>query len=119
MKPHLNLNRLGLPLGLLAVTAALSARAADYPTTVSGLNPIGYWRFNETANSPALNRAADSAGSSTGYVVGPVTNGAPGIVGNCVRLGNPPNNGSYVVAAVDVPWNATINPGAPFTVEFW
>ena len=36
---------------LLALTA-LSAVASDYPTTLSGYNPVGYWQLNETTPVP-------------------------------------------------------------------
>jgi len=104
----------------LLAGAASMVQAADYQSTVLSHNPLAYWRFNETATSPAIDTISDSSGgNSTGFAVGPVTNGAPGRIGNGVRFGNSANQGSYVSAAVDIPWNATINPGAPFSVEAW
>src|ERR1041385_203361 len=96
-----------------AALLAQVALCADYPTTISSFNPLAYWRFNETAISPAAQTFADSSsvGTSIGYAVGPVTNFVTGIVGRAVRFGNSANQGSYVSAAVDVPWNATVNPG--------
>jgi hypothetical protein len=116
--PHLRLKGAGF---LGAALLAQVAMCADYPTTISSFSPLAYWRFNETAASPAAQTFADSSttGTSLGYAAGPVTNAVAGIVGNAVRFGNAPNQGSYVAASVDVPWNATINPNAPFSVEGW
>src|SRR5205814_5949651 len=104
-----------------AALLAQVAICADYPTTISSFSPLAYWRFNETATSPAAQAFADSSsiGTSIGYAAGPVTNFVPGIVGHAVRFGNGNNQGGHVSATVDVPWNATVNPGAPFTVEGW
>jgi hypothetical protein len=105
----------------LLASSAPMVNAADYQSTILSHNPLAYWRFNETAASPAAQTIADSSstGTSIGYAAGPVTSGAPGRVGNGVRFGNAANQGSYVSASVDIPWNATINPGAPFSVEAW
>ena len=39
---------------------------ADYATTLQALNPLGYWRFNETATSPAINKVATSGSNANG-----------------------------------------------------
>src|SRR6267378_1626970 len=109
------------PFVVAASTLALAyvtASAADYQSTVLSHSPLAYWRFNETASSPAAQSFADSSsiGTSIGYAAGPVTNFVSGIVGHAVQFGNANNLGGHVPASVDVPWNATINPGAPFTV---
>src|SRR6185436_19562404 len=111
----------------LLITAALglwcsSGQAADYPTTVSGFNPVGYWRFDETAASPALNLCtnAGSLGSSAdGNVILDVIKGQTGKVGNCIRLNNPGWTVGYAGSKVDVPWSGPLNPNPPFTIEFW
>src|SRR5437867_2033807 len=38
---------------LLTFSGALTVSSADFPTTMTGLNPAAWWRFNETAASPA------------------------------------------------------------------
>src|SRR5256885_15877293 len=76
---------------LLTLSGVMGVRASNYPTTVSGYNPLGYWRFNEVVASPALNKIANSGSlgsSADGYVVGLVTNGQTGIVGKALRLVN-------------------------------
>src|SRR5438552_770327 len=120
IKTRVRYHLLAVPV-LATLCTVVQSLAADYPTTVSSFSPLGYWRFNETGSSPAVQSYADSSsvGTSTAYAVGSVTNAVAGIVGNCVRPGNPQNLGSYVAASVDIPWNATINPNAPFTVECW
>src|SRR6516162_3213948 len=78
------------------VLACTSVLGSDYPTTVLSHSPLGYWRLDEAGPSPALHSVANSgsAGSAAnGYVVNTVsltvTNGMPGIVGNCARFSNP------------------------------
>src|ERR1051325_11299900 len=100
----------------------IAAQAADYPTTVLSHNPLGYWRFDETATSPALNKLANSGSLGSivdGIAVADVGKGQPGIVGNCIRLNNPGNVVGYCGSKVDITYNATINPAPPFSVEFW
>src|SRR6516165_4737052 len=46
--------------------------AADFPTTVLSLNPLAYWRFNETTPSPSPPMVTNSStlgAVGTGYVV--------------------------------------------------
>src|SRR5439155_19937091 len=95
---------------------------AQYSNAVGSLGPLGYWRFNETAVSPALNKIANSGSlgaNADGNVVLDVGKAEAGIVGSCIRLNNPGNTGGYAGSRVDVPWSAALNPKAPFTIEFW
>src|SRR5207248_2883260 len=95
---------------------------ADYSNTVGTLGPLGYWRFNETAASPALNKVANlgSVGSAgDGYIVLDVGKGQAGKFNNCIRLVNTGNTVAYCGSKVDVPFNAALNPNFPFSVEFW
>lgn len=56
----------------LTVLAAVLAARADYPSTVTNLNPVGYWRLNEAASTNLAN-----------LVTGTVTNyGSAGAAGN-------------------------------------
>jgi hypothetical protein len=110
---------------LLALFAAAAARA-DYASDVLAKGPLGYWRFNETAPSPALDTVTNSSplGSiANGYVVENGTNllkGQPGIVGNCLLFYNAGNTDvGNCLAKVDVPFNVALNPPPPFSVEFW
>jgi len=61
--------------------SAQIATSADYPTTVSGFNPLGYWRLDETAVSPPLNVLTNQGSlgaSGNGIVVRQVTKGQAG-----------------------------------------
>ena len=108
----------------LLITAALGlwcsvGQAADYQTTVTGYGPLGYWRFNETAPSPALNKVSNAgslASAADGYALN-VTKGEAGIVGNSLKL---VNLGGTVNCSsrVDVPYSSPLNPGV-FSVEIW
>lgn len=106
---------------LLVGLAALIARA-DYASTVTSLNPIAYWRFNETASSPALNKITNSGSLGSvldGFVVADATLGQAGIVGNCMRLTNSGSAAGYCKGRIDVPWNAALNKAGAFSVECW
>src|SRR6266700_4486769 len=76
---------------LLAISAALPARA-DFPSTMSGLNPIGWWRFNEPATSPPLEiitNASPLGSVANGFCVGGPLLAQPGMIGNCIQFLNP------------------------------
>jgi hypothetical protein len=120
MNLHLSSRLATVLLSLTAATAAL----ADYSSTVTSFNPLGYWRFNEPAASPPLNIMSNitALGSAlNGYVISTtVTQGEAGIIGKSYHFvnGPPPAIGSDFSKA-DVPWAAAINPQPPFSVEFW
>jgi len=100
--------------------AALKVRA-DYSNTVASLNPVAYWRFNETSSSPALKKISNlgTLGSlADGYSVLDATNGAPGKVGSSVRFWNPSPVG-YCGSKIDVPFTAALNRNGSFSVECW
>lgn len=112
-----------IPSGLVAILflAGISARA-DYASLVSGFGPLGYWRFNETNASPALNQVANSSSlgsTANGNIVMDADKGEAGIVGSAVRFHNPGTTISYCGSKIDVPYQAAINPDPPFTIEFW
>lgn len=95
---------------------------ASYPSNVLALNPIAYWRFNETAQPPAPNLAtnAGSLGAAgNGYVIASAAKAQPGIVGNAFGFSNPGLAVTYLGSRIDVPNNPAFNPNGPFTVEFW
>jgi hypothetical protein len=108
-------------LALLAMLAVSPARA-DFPSTMSGLNPIGWWRFNEPATSPPLEiitNASPLGSVANGFCVGGPLLAQPGIMGNCIQFLNPGDGTGSVPTKADVPWNAALNPKPPFSVEFW
>src|SRR5271168_1715153 len=76
---------------LLGALAALPLHAQSFTTLMTNLAPIDWWRLGETVASPAVNKVANlgTAGAyGTGYVVGGVTLGEPGIVGGSAFLTN-------------------------------
>ena len=108
------LNRLGTA-AILFIVAFLGSARADYSSVVLSNNPVGYWRFDETAASPPLNKItnASTLGSvADGYVVDGAAKGQPGIVGNSVRFSNPQavTNAGFLGSKIDVPYNAALNP---------
>jgi hypothetical protein len=119
------MNKFVRPFFVAASTLALAyatASAADYPTTVTAFNPLGYWRLDETTAAPTVNKVANvgSLGSAAdGFVVLDVIKGEPGVVGNAIRLNNPGPNTAQCGSKVDVTYNAGLNPVPPFSVEFW
>src|SRR5205823_5535108 len=96
---------------------------ADYASTVTSFNPLAYWRFNETAASPALNKTINSSTMGSildGYVVADATLGEPGIVGRCVRITNPGSaDAGYCNGKIDIPFNSSLNKPGAFSFEFW
>ncbi|MGA2751281.1 MAG: LamG-like jellyroll fold domain-containing protein [Verrucomicrobiota bacterium] len=108
------------------VIAAGAAKAADYPTTILGDNPVAYYRFEElpgatTAidSSPTQNNATyeyDSAGMVPEL-------GLPGIDTNSIGFtGEASSDYGYV----DIPFNPLLAPvaadgvhGAAFSIECW
>lgn len=108
-------------VSLILVCGVLPSRA-DYSNTVGALNPLAYWRFNETATSPVLNQVtnASTMGSAlNGNVVLDATKGQPGIVGNSVRFINTGVAAGYCGSKVDVPFNFALNKSGAFSVECW
>jgi hypothetical protein len=106
---------------VLPTLVVLTTRAADFPTTIQSLNPLVYYRFNETTASPAPPVATNSSplGSlGTGYLVN-ATPGEPGMVGNCVRFYNTNADWTVCPTKVDVSSSVAFNPDPPFSIEFW
>jgi hypothetical protein len=115
---------LGVTAGVTLLATASSV--ADYPTSVLGDNPAGYWRFNDGAvATPTLPATAvapnlGTAGSvCDGSYVGRFA-GVPGaLAGNgAVNFYNGNLDTSHN-GSVDVPNHTALNPGGAFTVEFW
>ena len=119
MKPSLRMALAQTAFCGLLLTAG-SARA-DYSNVVASYNPLAYWRLNETVAAPAPAIAANSStlgAAGTGYVVGNLGQGIPGVVGNAAGFTNKVGTG-HCETKIDVPFTTTLNPSAPFSVEFW
>jgi hypothetical protein len=107
---------------LFGALSALPVLAQTYTNIIAGQSPIDWWRFDETQTSPVINTVANSgtAGvTGTGYVVGSVTLGEPGIVGTAAFLSNPGQGTGNCQARIDIPNSTAFNPQPPWTVEFW
>ncbi|HUA66825.1 MAG TPA: LamG-like jellyroll fold domain-containing protein [Alphaproteobacteria bacterium] len=112
---------------VLATAVLVSTARADYISTLNGLGPVGWWRFNDsTATAPLfIVTNAGSLGSvANGYVVQTVSDtpllGQPGLIGNCVRFINPgESDAGNCDSKIDVPWQAGLNQNPPFSIEFW
>lgn len=106
-------------VGLAAVFAvgALTARA-DYAATLSGLGPIGHWRLNEPTQPVVptypLTNTTPAGATLNGLYYGVPTLQAPGAV-----AGDAAASFSGNLQYAETPYNAALNPGGPFTVEFW
>ncbi|MGA2866866.1 MAG: LamG-like jellyroll fold domain-containing protein [Verrucomicrobiota bacterium] len=111
---------------LSAVMIATSAAAANYVSTVTGLNPVGYYRLGETTPVPA-NIATNSgtAGAiGNGFYVNdnPLAPMHPTISGALAGDPDPAatfNGASSNPSYMQVPLDPSINPQGAFTAEAW
>ena len=105
---------------LTVVLGGTIAALADYPSTVSSLGPVAYWRLNETATPPAADVAVNAGSlgdAAVAYYQGAASHPAPGAL----------NGRTDSAAAFDgtagtfafVPYNPALNPPAPFSAEVW
>lgn len=102
---------------LVAIMAIPSARA-DYSSTVMGLNPVAYYRLNETTPVPA-DMAANlgTAGvNGTAFYIDDPLHQAPGALPGSTDTAVGFNGSSQRVAAS---FDSSINPTGPFTAEAW
>jgi hypothetical protein len=90
------------PINLTAI-----APPDSYAAAIMSDNPSAYWRLNESSGT----NLTDYAGELDGSYTGTFTLGASGITSDAaVSFGG--GNGQ-------VPYSSILNPGGPFTVEFW
>jgi hypothetical protein len=103
---------------LVSAPAAPSA----YASNLLALNPIAYWRLNET-NAPAPAEIVTNLGTlgstANGSVFDAVVQGEPGIVNSSFRYQNPDMLVTYFGSHVDIPFQTALNPAGAFTVELW
>ncbi|MGO8676282.1 MAG: LamG-like jellyroll fold domain-containing protein [Limisphaerales bacterium] len=105
----------------LHVTGNPAAQGA-YAEAVLALQPLAYWRLNETNPPPAADIVTNtgSLGSAgNGFGLDGVIQGQPGNIGPAFRFSNPGLMAGLFGSRVDVPFQAALNPGGDFTVEFW
>jgi len=108
---------------LLGALATLPAHAQTYPSIIQSNSPSDWWRFDESTTSPVVNTIANSGSGGggaigTGYVVGGVTLGQPGVVGSSALFVNSGGTGNCS-ARIDILNSPAFNPEPPFSVEFW
>jgi len=116
------LMKITLPTKILSVALlglALAAHA-DYSSTLSSLNPLGYWRLNEPTQPVVPTYPMTNIGSAgtvlNGTYYGVPTLGQPGAL-----TSDPDSSAQFgtVSQYAEVPYNAAMNPPTSFTVEFW
>jgi hypothetical protein len=89
------------------INLSVIAPPGGYASTIMNDNPSAYWRLDESTGSNMV----DYAGELDGNYTGTFTLGAPGITPDpAVQFGG--GHGA-------VPYSGVLNPGTPFTVEFW
>lgn len=121
MKQKMHLREFVLTLSVLvALGGGAVGSQADYAAVVSALNPLAYYRLNETTAVPAADVAINKGslgGLATGLYVGGATHPTDGaLVGSANSAASFANvSGNRVRVAYDP---AMALPG-PFTVEFW
>lgn len=101
-----------------ALALGLVSAMADYSSTLSGLNPIGYWRFNEPAQPAVptylMSNTGTAGATANGLYYGVPTLGQPGALG-IETAANFSGNLQYA----ETTNSAALNPTGPFSVEFW
>ena len=102
----------------LVALATIPAAGADYPTTVMGLNPVIYYRLNETTPVPADKGAnLGTAGAiGTAFYINTPLHQQPGALVGSTDTAVGLNGTSQRVATR---FDSSINPTGPFTVEAW
>lgn len=105
---------------IAVVLCAKSTVLADYPSTVSGLSPVAYWRLGETIQPPAADSSPNlgSLGDAAlAYYLGasshPATGALTGRPDSGVAFDGSANTFAYV------PYNPDMHVPAPFTAEVW
>jgi Concanavalin A-like lectin/glucanases superfamily/Immunoglobulin domain/Immunoglobulin I-set domain len=113
-----SMRRMTVPVLLLS---GLHSVQADFASTLKALNPVGYWRLEETTTVP--NNVATNSGSAgdlgTGYYL---KDGTPGVIHPAPgALVASPNSAAIFTGGqyVTVPSKPSINPLGSFTVEAW
>jgi hypothetical protein len=109
-----------LGAALVAIVASPLARA-DYSNTLVSQGPVGYWRLSETTASPPPITTAANAGSMAATGNGTYDGSQGFLRGFAGALASSDKAVHFDGSSQDVqvPYNATLNPTANFTVEGW
>jgi len=103
------------PTATAAATLTLKTPTSTYEAAVAQTKPLLWYRFGETsilADSAANSGSLGAAGN--GAYVGNVDHGVAGAL-----AGSSATAASFTGGKVSVPYNASLNPNGPFTVECW
>jgi hypothetical protein len=113
MKTH----RYSLAATLVAIVTLPSVRA-DYSSTVMGLNPVAYYRLNETTPVPAdtATNLGTAGANGTAFYINDPLHQAPGALPGSTDTAVGLNGTSQRVATL---FDSSINPTGPFTAEAW
>jgi len=106
---------------------AAAAVQADYSSEVLGQKPLTYWRFNDAGTFTYPDNVATNSGTmgATNGVYSDqlAVKGKPGALAGTSNTSAGFTNASgdigFIGNYVDVPFDASLNPNGPFTVEFW
>lgn len=109
-----------LKTGLACALAlgAFVASAADYVTTMTSLNPLGYWRLNEPTQ-PVVPTYSMTNISTAGSALNGAYYGVPSLQAPGANAGDFAASYSGNLQYSETPFNTALNPTGPFTVEFW
>ncbi len=106
---------------LLGAAILTSSVHADYVSTVTALNPVGYYRLNDTTPVPSdIATNSGTAGAlGNGFYVNdsPSTPMHPSTPGALAGSSDPA--AAFNPGYVQVPFDPAINPTGPFTAEAW
>lgn len=106
-------------VGACVLALGLGSAVADYSTSLSGLNPKGYWKLDETASSFVTGTLTNTGTTGTAlngaYYLSPLAQ-QEGALG---AGKDPAMNFNGLNQFAETPYNAALNPSGPFTVEFW
>jgi hypothetical protein len=113
MKTH----RYSLAAALVAVLIVPAARA-DYPSTVLSLNPVAYYRLNETTPVPAdtATNLGMAGVNGTGFYINSPAHQSPGALVGSSDTAIGLNGSNQRVATL---YDTAISPTGPFTAEAW
>ena len=103
-----------------------STVGADYPTTVLGLNPIAYYRLNETGPQVPADLATNLGtlgDAANGFYLGTVgapendySHATPGALAAGTDTSVTFTGAGNGIGGISIPYSPALNPGTPFSV---
>jgi len=119
MKQH---TRRSLPWAMAAAIASVvTAQAADYPSTVTSLGAVGYYRLNEATAVPgnrAINQGSAGPIGDAYYVNDSVSTPMHGSTAGALA-GSSDGGATVGEGWIQTPFDASTNPQGSFTAEIW